>query len=570
MSSAGPETYDVVVIGAGWTGLISAYTYLQLAPDSKLLIVDDGGTIGGCWNREKIYPNLYAQINPPKFEYSMWPMKPEGVTKDGYIPADTIHEYLNSFAEEFKLVQRTRLNTRVLEIDRIADRRRWSITVNNGANLLCEKLIYATGPTSNPIVPRFPSDGFTSPVVHSQVIGEHLQWIEKNCRRVTVVGGAKSAFDTVYMLVKAGQHVDWLVRDSPSGVAAMAAPTVLGLWSNVDHVATRMAANFSPSIMNTSGFWYHFLQRTYIGRAITRLYWRVPTFLAEQHAGYSANEQLGKLRPHPPGAGMFWGSGGIGVASAPEFWKVLHSGDITIRKGVEIKTLSRGNVVNLQDGDSFQTDFVILCTGYDKGYMAMTPQLREECGLNYSMNDDDPSSRWRNMDTRAAALVDEKLPFLKNPPSPPCHSESKPSHGPSRHYRRLIVPGLAANGDRSILFPGQIHSVFTPLTAEVQALWGAAFMLGYLDLPSQKEMEFEAAVFNAWTRKRYLEQGKKHAYILYDFMSYIDTLMGDLGLKTKRKSNPLAEQFAPYHPGDYRGLIQEYLSVRERNNKTAS
>lgn len=478
--------------------------------------MDDGSTIGGCWSKEKIYPNLYAQINPPKFEFSMWPMKREGITKDGYIAAQTVHEYLNSFAEAFGLSQRTRLNTRVLGIDRAVDGKRWVLNVKEGVNLICDKLIYATGPTSNPIVPNFPREGFQSPVVHSQVMGEHLSWIEKNCKRTTVIGGAKSAFDTVYMLIKAGQKVDWVIRESLSGPLSLSAPTFIGLWSTVDHVSTRMAASFSPSIMNTSGFWYRLLQRTCPGRALTRMYWRVSTFLSAQHAAYGANDQMEKLRPQPHGYGMFWGSGGIGIASAPEFWDVLHSGDVRIRTG-EVESLSHCNVVNLLDGHSFETDFVITCTGYDKGYLAMTPELREQCGLYYRL--DDPKSRWAEIDSRAATIVDEKLPFLNNLPLPASGRESKVSHGPSRHYRRLVVPEMAANGDRSILFPGQIHSVFTPLTGEVQALWGAAFMLGYLDVPSQEEMELESATFNAWTRKRYLEQGKKHAYFIYDYLS---------------------------------------------------
>ncbi|KAI1126932.1 hypothetical protein F5Y10DRAFT_266643 [Nemania abortiva] len=558
------ETFEVVVVGAGWNGLIAAYTYLKLAPETSLIIVDDGKTIGGTWSVEKIYPNLYAQINTPKFEFTMWPMKPEGISEDGYIPAITVHEYLVSFAKEFGLDKRTRLNTHVSEVMRASDGKRWKLAVDSGPDLVCDKLIYATGPTSSVIVPDWPQSGFTRPIVHSQVMGEHLPWIEKTCKRATVIGGAKSAFDTVFMLVKAGQKVDWVMRDSPSGPLSISAPTFIGLWSTVDHVSTRLASSFSPSIMNTSGLWYRFLQRSWPGLALTRLYWRISTYLSAEHANYDANEDMEKLRPQPYEYGMFWGSGGVGIASAPDFWKILHSGDVTIRKG-EVDSFSHGNVVNLKDGHSFETDFVILCTGYDKGYKSFTPQLQEQCGLYYNLGK--TGSRWAEIDARAAAIVDHKLPFLNYLDKPSCNIVSKPSHGPSRHYRRLIVPEMAARGDRSIMFPGQIHSVFTPLTGEVQALWGAAFMLGYIDLPPQADMELEAATFNAWTRKRYLEQGKKHAYFIYDYLSYIDTLLRDLGLKPNRKSSWFAEYFSPYQPGDYKGLIEDYCDGLRKQGK---
>ena len=44
-------------------------------------------------------------------------------------------------------------------------------------------------------------------------------------------------------------------------------------------------------------------------------------------------------------------------------------------------------------------------------------------------------------------------------------------------------------------------------------------MLGRLDLPSQETMEEEVATWNVWTRKRYLAQGQKHAYAIYDYLS---------------------------------------------------
>ena len=43
---------------------------------------------------------------------------------------------------------------------------------------------------------------------------------------------------------------------------------------------------------------------------------------------------------------------------------------------------------------------------------------------------------------------------------------------------------------------------------------------------------------------------------------YLDTLMKDLGLNPNRKSNVLAEMFAPYRPSDYCGLLDEYLSSK--------
>ncbi|EER28767.1 Flavin-binding monooxygenase-like family protein [Coccidioides posadasii C735 delta SOWgp] len=558
------EQFDVVVVGAGWYGLIAARTYLELVPGTRLLIVDDSLSIGGAWSRERVYPNLYAQISHPLFEYSFYPMKKEGISGDGFISGATIHKYLANFAKDHDLVPRVRLETRVNQVKRNSNGCGW-VLETSGGQLECNKLIYATGANSSPIIPSWPRSRFEKPVIHTWQIGQYLGHIEEYVQRASVVGASKSAYDMVFHLLNAGKKVDWIIRDGPSGPFSIYAPTFMGLWNIVDHISTRMAANFSPSIMNTSGFWYYFLQRTIAGRGIINVYWRIATYLSARHADYSKSEHTQGLRAQPKQDGLFWGSGGIGIATVPNFWKVMHAGDVTIHRS-EIESLSHKDVVNLKNGYSVPADIVILCTGFNKGYDTFSKELQQELELLY---DNDKPSRWATLDAQGEEIVNRLLPYLRRDPLASNTTSRKRDQGPNRHYRRLVVPQLAAQGDRTILFPGHIHSAFTPLAAELQALWGVAFLEGWLELPSQKEMELEAATFNAWTRKRYLEQGRKHSYFIYDFLSYIDTLMRDLGLNPHRKSNMFAEMFVPYKPRDYRGLIDEYLAARAKAGRAS-
>jgi len=384
--------------------------------------------------------------------------------------------------------------------------------------------------------------------------------------------------DTVYLLLKAGKKVDWLIREEGAGSLAMAAPTFLGIWNIIDAISTRALASFSPSIMNTSGFLYKALHRTRAGRLATKGFWHVATWLSDRAAGYGANEKFDMLRPSPDGSWLFWARAGLGTASAPDFWKVLHNGDMTVHR-TEIGSLSGANTVNLKNGTSIQSDLVIACTGFERAYRAFNRTLREELGITYAESD---AEKWRKLDARGDAVVDELLPFLKeNAPSVepvvlPAGAGKKATtssstkndddavpDGPSRHYRRLIPLNLAGRNDRSICFPGVVHTILTPTVWEVQALWCAAYMLGQIDPPeSMDEMEMEVATFNAWARKRYLDVGRRHAYCIYDFLSYIDTLARDLGIKTNRKKNWFQEMFVRYKPSDYRGLVDEFLATQ--------
>lgn len=207
----------------------------------------------------------------------------------------------------------------------------------------------------------------------------------------------------------------------------------------------------------------------------------------------------------------------------PHYWDVFHAGDCTVHRG-EIDSFADTNTVVLRDGERFETDAIIMATGFTKSSGPFGDELKPLCGLGANPPGSDAETRWEGLETEAEGTVDELLPVLSRPPSgldAKALGPRKSSDGPTRHYRRIISPYLAAQGDRSLFFLCMLHTVSTPLVVEMQSLWGVAFMLGLLDVPSLPDMEKEAAVWNAWTRKRYPGIGRSHSYALFDFQSVI-------------------------------------------------
>lgn len=256
------------------------------------------------WNAERIYPNLFAQVGHGLFEYSFYPMKEEGLTPDRYISGQTIHDYLNSFAREFGLVKRIQLRTRVTKVEKLAGSLPgWQLSAYvNGERMTLQtsKLIVASGVSSGPYVPNFPRMNYRRLILHSSEIGSKLSEIRsEKVQRVVILGAAKSAYDTVFMMLQSGKKVDWVIREDGSGPLAIMPPRLLGLLNCVDIMATRALACFSPAILQTEGFWYWFLQRSSVGKMLTTMFWQNLTRVAEMHAGYSRSENAGKLRPIP-------------------------------------------------------------------------------------------------------------------------------------------------------------------------------------------------------------------------------------------------------------------------------
>ena len=210
---------------------------------------------------------------------------------------------------------------------------------------------------------------------------------------------------------------------------------------------------------------------------------------------------------------LLWANSGLGLASVPNFWKTFHKGDVTVHR-TEIKSFT-DDQVHLANGEHFPADLVVLCTGWKDGLSVFDDSLRAKLGLPCST---DLDGVWAGLDKESDKEVDRRLPNLISiPHETPKGRES--AHRPWRLYRRLVSPTLAEKQDRSIYFPGQIHSVFTPLVAEMQALWGSAYLLGHISLPTISDMQQEIALWNSWTKKRYLAQGQKHAYSIYDYLA---------------------------------------------------
>lgn len=186
----------------------------------------------------------------------------------------------------------------------------------------------------------------------------------------------------------------------------------------------------------------------------------------------------------------------------------------------------QGGRLSLKSGASPEADFLVLCTGWGDHFGMFDAEHKSKLGLpSYGagmpqpIHDVKSSVDWQRFDQEADAIVDHRLPFLASPPEVKFHRALKPQDQKKfRLYRRCVPVHLALEGDRSVAILGQIHTVQTPLVSEVQSLWAVLYLLGEMELPDAETMASEVSLWNAWTRKRYLNQGQKFPYSLYDFL----------------------------------------------------
>lgn len=191
----------------------------------------------------------------------------------------------------------------------------------------------------------------------------------------------------------------------------------------------------------------------------------------------------------------------------------------------DLDTITESKLV-LGSGSTVQAEFVIMCTGWGDHFAMFDDATKKELGLptarSASISDGKESQQeaafWTAADAQAEDSVCGKLPFLAQTPAVRNGKNFNHAQRKWRLYRRVVPIALAEKGDRSLAILGQIHTVQTPLVAEMQSFWAILYLLGKIELPGRDAMAKEIAEWNVWTKRRYLSQGQKFPYSLYDFL----------------------------------------------------
>ncbi|KAH6643364.1 flavin-binding monooxygenase-like family protein [Truncatella angustata] len=530
------ETHlDVAIIGAGWYGLTAANTYLKLEPDTRLAVFDKYDTVGGTWAKDRIYPNLVAQVEFGYFNYPSAPMSEDGKPKNNLVTGDMIWKYLDKFAEDNKLKRYIQFNSWVSSVERHPSGG-WRLVVN-GKVINAAKVVCAAGITTQTNKPDFTIRDDSIPAIHAVEIAKKASTFqEPQNQHFVLLGAAK------------------VIRDDGSGPMPIMPSKMLGM-NTITAGANRLMNYLSPSLMTTDTALGGFFHRTMVGRWLTRSYWGYVTSKANEAAGFGGNAgNVEGLKPQVQDNSCFWCESSLGLITMDDFWTTLKKADINIvRDKVDVAD-STG--VTLRSGKRVNADYVIYATGWGDHFSFFSPELKEELGIppygapvpskeaKRSQAVSTKVDPWYFHDKAADQTLAKKIPLLAAGP--------KDLDGWKRPGRKMTVR-------RWRLYNR------TPTISEVQSLWAVAYLLGEVTLPAEEDMIQEIAEWNAWTRRRYGSVGERYPYALFDWIQYLDRLLRDLDVKTQRNGGKIADFFTPYGPHSYNGVVDEYMTVRKPN-----
>ena len=225
MNNKNYEQLDVLIVGAGISGLGMGYNLKKKRAHSSFAIIEGRENIGGTWDLFK-YPGIRSDSDMYTFAYSFKPW-----TDKEYIgSAERIKNYLAEMVQEEGLDQYIRFQQKVIEANWDSAQNRWLVTItrkDGSEYYIAAKFLNCCSGYYNydkGYLPKFEGyEDYQGTIAHPQFWPEDLDYSGK---RVVVIGSGATAVTVVPAMAKKASHVT-MVQRSPSYIFSRPASDLL-------------------------------------------------------------------------------------------------------------------------------------------------------------------------------------------------------------------------------------------------------------------------------------------------------------------------------------------------------
>jgi cation diffusion facilitator CzcD-associated flavoprotein CzcO len=219
--------FDVVIVGAGLSGIGAAWHLQDKCPDRNYLILEERESMGGTWDLFR-YPGIRSDSDMYTLGYNFKPWKEGKAIADG----PSILKYIRETASEAGIDRNIRYQHKMTSAKWSSEDAAWTIEIRNKATdetvtLRCGFLLMCAGyyNYSQGYLPEFKGyDDFEGEIVHPQHWPEDLDYRGK---KVVIIGSGATAVTLLPEMAKEAAHVVMLQRS----------PTYMGSAPDTDWLA---------------------------------------------------------------------------------------------------------------------------------------------------------------------------------------------------------------------------------------------------------------------------------------------------------------------------------------------
>src|SRR5262245_14837885 len=219
------EHLDVLIVGAGLSGIDAAYHLTTTCPERSYAILEGGETIGGTWDLFR-FPGIRSDSDMYTYSFPFRPWTGRKSIADGA----SILQYLRETAREFGIERKIRFKHQVMRATWSSQDGLWTVEVAGAGEpvrLSCNFLLMCSGYFNYqsghaPLIKG--SERFRGMIVHPQ---DWPATLDCSGKHVVVIGSGATAVTMIPVLAETAAHVTMLQRS----------PTYIVAWPDEDGIA---------------------------------------------------------------------------------------------------------------------------------------------------------------------------------------------------------------------------------------------------------------------------------------------------------------------------------------------
>lgn len=339
------EQVDVLIVGAGLSGIGAAYRLQTMCPGKTYAILEARNAVGGTWDLFR-YPGIRSDSDMYTLSFPYRPWTHKNSIADGH----DIRTYIEEAADEYDIEKNIRFGHRVVSASWSSEDALWTVTsqVDGATVTQTASFLYLCSGYYNydeGYRPEFPGlDSFEGQVVHPQFWPSDLDYTGK---RIVVVGSGATAVTLIPSMAEDAAHITMLQR-SPSYVTALPMEDKVGqvmqkvLPGKLAHRAVRR-----KNAMLAIGF-FMFCRR--FPKVATRLL--IGMARRRLPEGYEMTHFTPRYDP--------WDQR-LCIVPNGDLFRTIGDGAASIVTD-QVKTFTRGGI-DLESGGHLEADIIITATG---------------------------------------------------------------------------------------------------------------------------------------------------------------------------------------------------------------
>lgn len=363
------EHFDVLIVGAGISGIDAAYHLQQQCPGKSFALLENQKSFGGTWLTHK-FPGIRSDSDLFTFGYKWKPW-----TGVPIATAEEILKYLDEVIEEQQLGEHIRYRHQVKSATWSSEDKQWTLEVACGERrdsrrFTCSFLWMCQGyyRHSEGYTPDFPGmDRFVGPIVHPQTWPEDLDYEGK---KIIVIGSGATAATLIPAMAKKSAHVTMLQRS----------PTYFYPRPNSDEVVDLLRK------LNVPQEWIHEIARRKVlhDQKVTTRRSFEDTDALRQELIAGARAYLGDdfdLDTHFTPSYRPWRQR-LAVVPDGDMFKCIRSGKASVVTD-HIETFTEKGIL-LKSGETLDADIIVTATGFNISALGDIPFVVDGRPLNFA------------------------------------------------------------------------------------------------------------------------------------------------------------------------------------------